>query len=330
MQYVTVGIILILVFLGAIVFFIKKWLTDLADKTKPSQELIEWLKNVSERVETSTNQVDRKLTENMKNFNQRLDKAAYVIAQVQKNIGEFSEIGRSMKEIQELLQSPKLRGNIGETILQDLLTQFLPKGIFTMQYAFKNGEKVDVVIRTSQGLIPIDAKFPIDNFRKMIGEETLAGREIFKKDFVRDVKKHINDIARKYIVPSENTTDYALMYIPSEAIFYEIINNYELFETARQKRILLVSPMSFYAYLKVIVMSHQGQNIEKRAREIMTLLTSLKKDYEKTDDALSVLNKHITNAYNQIANVSKFFLSFGQKLSAPNLFESQEEMKKLE
>ncbi|HLD26929.1 MAG TPA: DNA recombination protein RmuC [Patescibacteria group bacterium] len=310
-------------------FFIKKWMSEMLQKTKPSEDLIEWLKSVSTRMETSTAQVDQKLTDNMKNFNQRLDKAAFIIAQVQKNIGEFSEIGRSMKDLQELLQSPKLRGNIGETILTELLTQYLPKEIFALQHTFTSGVTVDAIIKTTQGLIPIDAKFPIDNFRKMIREETEQQREKYKKEFVRDVRKHIHDISRKYIQPSEKTVDYALMYIPSEAIFYEIINTLELFEYAHQERVLIVSPMSFYAYLKVILMSHQGQHIEKRAREIATILASLKTDYSKADESLSTLNRHITNAYNQVSVVSKFFIGFGQKLTMTELLEKENETKKL-
>lgn len=310
-------------------FLIKKWIGETIEKIKPSEDLIEWLKDMGKRMENSTQAVDQKLTENMKNFNQRLDKAAYVIAQVQKNIGEFSEIGRSMKELQDFLQSPKLRGNIGEQVLRDLLAQFFPKETYALQYGFRNGERIDAVVKTSQGLIPIDAKFPMENFKKMVKEETKTMREKIKEDFLRDVKKHINDIAKKYILTEEGTVDYALMYIPSESIYYEIINNEEIFDHAGKKRVLPVSPMSFYAYLKAILMSFEGQKIEKKAKEILSLLRSLQKDYEKADEALSVLNKHITNAYNQMANFTKFFLSFGQKLTSSHIIEEKEETKKL-
>lgn len=318
-------VIIIAVVASAIVLllFIRKWLTDAISKTKPSEEIVEWLKEVSKRVETSTQAVDTKLTENMKNFNTRLDKAAYVIAQVQKNIGEFSEIGRSMKQLQDFLASPKLRGGIGETILKDLLQELLPKPSFVLQYGFKNGHTVDAIIKTSQGLIAIDAKFPLENFRKISGDPSQ------KKDFVRDVKKHIQDISRKYILTAEGTLDYAIMYVPAESIYYEIINSEELYRFSADKRVLMVSPMSFYAYLKAILMSFEGQKIEQRAREILSLLQNLKKDYEKSDEALSVLNRHITNAYNQVSNVSKFFLSLGQKLETTRLIEQSEEVKKL-
>ncbi|HLC94125.1 MAG TPA: DNA recombination protein RmuC [Patescibacteria group bacterium] len=318
-------VIILAVVASAIVLlvFIRKWLTDAVSKTKPSEEIVEWLKEVSKRVETSTQAVDTKLTENMKNFNTRLDKAAYVIAQVQKNIGEFSEIGRSMKQLQDFLASPKLRGGIGETILKDLLQELLPKPSFVLQYGFKNGHTVDAIIKTSQGLIAIDAKFPLENFKKISSDASQ------KKDFVRDIKKHIQDIARKYILTAEGTLDYAIMYVPSESVYYEIISNEELYRFSGEKRVLMVSPMSFYAYLKAILMSFEGQKIEQRAREILSLLQNLKKDYEKSDEALSVLNRHITNAYNQVSNVSKFFLSLGQKLETTRLIEQSEEVKKL-
>jgi len=320
--FLTIGVVVTL-------FFIKKWLSELSEKTKLSEEVVEWLKDVSKRVENSTHVVDQKLSENMKNFNMRLDKAAYVIAQVQKNIGEFSEIGRSMKELQGFLQSPKLRGNIGEQVLKDLLQQFFSKNTFVLQHTFKNGEKVDAVIKTSQGLIPIDAKFPMENFRKMTKEETKTARDKLKNEFIHDVKRHIANISRKYILTEEGTVDYAIMYIPSESVYYEIINEEETFDFAGKKRILPVSPMSFYAYLKAILMSFEGQKIEKRAKEILSLLQSLQKDYEKADEALSVLNRHITNAYNQLTNVSRFFMSFGQKLSSTRMIEEKEETKQL-
>ncbi len=325
MDNVTIFIIVLVVGLVVVLFFVKKWLTDLSEKNKPSDELVEWLKSVSQRMEISTQTVDKKLSENMKQFNERLDKAAYVIAQVQKNIGEFSEIGRGMKELQEFLQSPKLRGNIGEQVLKDLLQQFFPKQSYSLQYSFKSGEKVDAVIKTSNGLIAIDAKFPMENFKKMMADKySSTERSQYKKEFIRDVKKHLNDISRKYILTTEGTVDYALMYIPSESVYYEIIHDPELYGSAAESRVLMVSPMSFYAYMKAILMSFEGQKIEARAKDILSLLQSMKKDYEKTDEALSVLNRHITNAYNQIANVSRLFLSFGQKLESTSMLEDKQ------
>ena len=232
-----------------------------------------------------------------------------------------------MKELQEFLQSPKIRGNIGEQILKDLLQQFLPQKSFSLQYGFKSGEKVDAVIKTSNGLIPIDAKFPMENYHKFVKAEQAKDRELFKKEFKQDIKRHLSDIAKKYILISEGTMDFALMYVPSEAIYYEIITDADIYDYSVARRVLIVSPMSFYAYLKAILMSFEGQKIEEKAREIYTLIVALKKDYEKADESLSVLNRHLTNAYNQISNVSKFFSSFGQKLDIVHMLDKPEAKK---
>ncbi len=268
-------------------------------KQKPSGDVIEWLKQTGQRLEVQN-----------KSFNERLDHAARVIGDVNKNIGEFAEIGRGMKDLQEFLSSPKLRGNIGEQVLKELLKQFLPKETYKLQYAFKSGEKVDAAILTSSGIIPVDSKFPMENFRKMQTDV------IFKKTFENDVKKHIDDISRKYILTDEETLDYALMYIPSESVYYEIVNSETLFDYAQSKRILPVSPTTFYAYIKAILMSFEGQKIEKQAKEILASLRAIKKDYGKVEENLSTLQKHLTNATNMMGNVYSSFTNLGQKISS--------------
>ncbi|MGB9707362.1 MAG: DNA recombination protein RmuC, partial [Microgenomates group bacterium] len=292
-----------------VIFF---WFKKIEEKTKISDELINWLK-------TTTASVDQKLSQQMEIFNSRLDRATLVIAQVQKNIGEFSEIGRSMKQLQQLLSSPKLRGNLGEQVLKDLLAQYFPKTSYLLQYQFRNGDRVDAVIKTSQGLIPIDAKFPMENFQKMIEQENEELKKKLKKQFFIDVKKHIETISKKYIKIDEGTVDYSLMYIPSEAVYYEIINNQEIFDFAGEKKVLPVSPISFYAYLKAVLMSFEGEKIQSQTKEILNVLRILKKDYQKMDEELSVLNRHLTNAYNQINNVLRSFFQIGQRLTHINL-----------
>jgi DNA recombination protein RmuC len=307
---VNTALIIILIIVGflLLIILLRQWFSELEQKTTPAKEIVAWLQEVGQRLEQANINTDTKLNSNMKMFNERLDKAALVIGQVQKTIGEFAEIGRSMQQLQEFLQSPKLRGNIGEQILKDLLIQYFPQSSYEFQYTFKSGEKVDAVIKTAQGLIPIDAKFPLENFRK----------KNFK-EFNKDVKKHLQDIAVKYILPAENTVDYALMYIPSEAVYYEMINDQALFDLAGEKRVLPVSPMSFYAYMRAILMSFEGQKIQTQAKEILEILRSIKKDYEKTDASLTVLNKHLTNAYNQVAQVNKHLTQLGQKITSTHL-----------
>lgn len=313
MESSTILLISGIVFVLAIIIF---WLRRIEQKASVSGELVEWMKELGKRVEVSTLSVDQKLSRNMELFNNRLDSTSTVIAQVHKSIGEFSEIGRSMKQLQDFLQSPKLRGNIGEHILKELLCQCIPSEMYTLQYTFSNGEKVDAIVKTGQGFIPIDSKFPIENFRKMCEAETELLKESYKKEFIRDVKKHILDIAKKYIVVAEGTIDYALMYIPSESVYYEIIKNAELYDLANSKRILPVSPLSFYAYLKAILVSFEGQRVQSQAKEILMMLQSIKKDYEKSDEAYSILTKHITNTYNQSTQFSRNFMSLGQKINS--------------
>jgi len=232
-----------------------------------------------------------------------------------------------MKELQEYLTSPKLRGNIGEHILKELLAQNFPKSSYKLQYHFKTGSIVDAVLITSQGLIPIDSKFPMDTFKKIARATNKDEITSIKKDFERDVKKHVDDIARKYILAEEKTVDYALMYIPSESVYYELINNEAVFDYAGANRVLPVSPMSFYAYIKAILISFEGEKIESKAKEILKILQAIKKDYQKTDEAFSVLNKHVTNAYNQSSQVAKTFSSLGQKLESTNLLAIDDEKK---
>lgn len=308
-----------------ILVVLRFWLNKLEAKSNTSDELVAWLKDLGLRVEQSTNSVDRKLEANMAVFNTRLDTASTIMSQVQKSIGEFSEIGRSMHDLQQFLQSPKLRGNIGEQVLKELLAQHFPPQSYELQYTFKNGERVDALIKTSNGCIPIDSKFPMENFRNMNETTEKNEKEKYRKDFERDVKKHIQDISKKYILTSEGTCDYALMYIPSEAIYYEIINNASLFEYAGGLKVLPVSPISFYAYMKAILMSLEGQRIESQAKEILHLLHAIKKDYEKVDGALLTLTSHVNHAYNQTAQVSKLFNSLGQKLSSTNLLSEKAE-----
>src|SRR6266404_697979 len=150
----------------------------ISKKQKPSNDILEYLKTTNTR-----------LDQQGRNFNDRLDNATHVISQVQRNIGEMSEIGRSMKDLQEFLQSPKLRGNIGEQVLKELLGQSLPKNSFNLQYEFKSGVKVDAAIKTSGGIIPIDSKFPMTNYRRFASSKTEQERKEALSLFARDVRK---------------------------------------------------------------------------------------------------------------------------------------------
>lgn len=309
------------VFLG---WSIKRELTNL--KKPDDAALIEWLKSMqatiqvtnktlNEAMRGSTTEMTRTLQNNTKQLNERLDEAARVIGALNTHVGEMSEMGKGIKSLQEFLQSPKLRGNIGEQVLKDMIGQSFPKNSFHMQYAFKSGMKVDAVLKTDAGLLCIDSKFPMENFTRMHAGETESIRSGAKKDFMSDVKKHISDISKKYILPEEGTMDFALMYIPSESVYYDIANMNDLMEYARKERVYPVSPNTLYAHLQVLLLSYQGKEMEQKSRELFRLFRAIQKDYEKINEQFGVLGKHIGNAYNSFSAVSSSFDVLGHKIS---------------
>jgi DNA recombination protein RmuC len=291
---------LIIGFAALYVLLGRKQNTQTSDKT-----LTEWLKSMQTSID-----------ENNKQINDRLTKAAIAIGQV-------SEIGRNMQELQDFLKSPKLRGNIGEEVLKDLISQTFPKNSFNLQYEFRGGQKVDAAIKTDAGILPIDSKFPMENFTKMNKAPNQAEKEAYRKEFTRDVKKHIDDIAKKYILPAEGTMDFCLMYIPSESVYYEVAASPELLDYARRKRVYAVSPTTLYAHLQVILLSFEGKKIETRSKEIFALLRALKVDYEKVNDNLGILGKHLGNASSQFNNVFTMFQQIGKKLDTTRELESE-------
>lgn len=285
-----------------VIFLISKKQSSSNDST-----LLEWLKSM-----------DKRLDSNSVEMNTRLNNAAAAFASVQKSLGEMSEIGRNMKDLQEFLNSPKLRGNIGEQVLKELLNQFLPKGTFKLQHRFKSGSIVDAVIITEAGIIPIDSKFPMENFRKMHAAEEASQKKLLEREFTSDVKKHIDAISSKYILTNEGTIDFALMYIPSESVYYEIVNNEFLYEHAAKKRVLAVSPMTFYAFLRSILIGFEGQKISQQAHKILANLRSVQQEFEKTNENLDTLSRHITNSYNMLNQVTSSFGKLGQQIKTTN------------
>ena len=301
----------------ALGWILYKGLSDFSNKKGASEDIVEWLKSTNQRLEEQSRTFSSTLAQNTQALNERLDNAARVILGVQRSVGEMSEIGRSMKELQEFLRSPKLRGNIGEQVLKELLGQMLPKQSFHLQYSFKSGVVVDAAIQTSAGIIPIDSKFPMENFKRIAAATTEAEKEGARREFVRGVKRHVDDISKKYILTEEGTLDYALMYIPSESVYYEIMtSDVDLVEYAYQKRVLPVSPTTFYAYLRAILMSFEGQKIEARARDILSAIRAVQKDYNKVEEGLGVLGRHVGNAYNMMASVVQTFSQLGQKIAS--------------
>jgi DNA recombination protein RmuC len=266
------------------------------------------LSNVTAQLQNNTGQVGS-----------RLDTAAKVIQDVQNKLGELGkatqeikELGQSVSKLEEMLKAPKLRGGLGELLLEDLLKQVLPLGAYETQYRFKNGQAVDAVILLSGGMVPVDSKFPLENFQKMLEAKTEQEKKTAARTFRSDVKKHIDAISEKYIVPDEGTFDFALMYVPAENIYYETIIKDDtvpeeegLFSYAMKKRVVPVSPNSFYAHLRVIALGFKGLQIEKSAKEILQSMERFGSELRKFTDTFETLGTQLNNAKNNYDKADK-------------------------
>lgn len=260
------------------------------------------------------------------------------LGDVKKDLGKMEEVTREVlhkakdiSNLENLLRAPKFRGGIGELFLGDLLAQILPPTHFSLQYKFKSGEKVDAVIRIGNNLVPIDSKFPLENFKKYTSADESKDREDLRKKFVTDVKKHIGEIADKYILPDEDTFDFALMYIPAENVYYETILKDETFgeersiySSALKKRVIPVSPNSFYAYLQVIVLGLKGLQIEKEAKTLFQSLARLQGDLGRFKKDFQVLGGHLVNAKTKFDDAEKRLERFSDKLEIVSGEESKQ------
>ena len=216
---------------------------------------------------------------------------------------QIQELGRDIGQLQDILKAPKLRGNLGEYLLEDLLRQVLPERNFQTQYRFRDGTAVDAVVKLGDRLVPIDSKFPLESFQRLLSAEGEAARQLEKREFVRAVKKKIDEIAAKYIKESEGTYDFALMYIPAENVFYELIvtdslkdRRYEISQYAMDKKVVPVSPNSLYAYLMAIALGLKGFKIEQQARVIMGELARVQGAFGDFYCDFILIGKHLKNA----------------------------------
>ncbi len=292
-----------------------------------TEQLNQRLGQMSDNLNTLTTQVHTTLQTTNKDIGVRLDNTANIMGDIKKTLGQLDEankrifeVGKDISSLQDLLKAPTFRGEIGEFLLANLLSQILPPGYFTIKHTFKNGEIIDAVIKIGDELVPVDSKFPLENFKKMIDADEDESKKI-KKEFARNVKKHIDDISKKYILPDEGTYDFALMYIPAENVYYEtIIKDKSVDEEksicayALSKKVIPVSPNSFYAYLQVILLGLNGLTIEKSAKEIIANLGTLQIDLKKFTDDFDVLGKHISNTKNKYEDAERRLIRFSDKL----------------
>ena len=296
------------------------------------QQLGQMLGHVNDRLKENA----AVLNQTQQSLGERLDNAARVVGGVQRSLGGLEEanrriyeVGKDLASLQEILRAPKLRGGLGEFFLEDLLAQILPPQHFSTQYGFRSGEKVDAVIKLGISLVPVDAKFPLENFKRIIEAASDDDRVRAKRQFVVDVKKHVDAIAAKYILPDEGTYDFALMYIPAENVYYEIIikddgpEEKSLSHYAMTKRVVPVSPNSLYAYLQAIVLGLKGLKIEDHAKDMLRYLSRLQGDFGKFREEFALVGRHLGHAQSGYLNADRRLEQFSQKLLAAEM-DSQE------
>ncbi|MFA5092581.1 MAG: DNA recombination protein RmuC [Candidatus Omnitrophota bacterium] len=276
---------------------------------------------ISSQVNERLNQMNQSLQEANKIISQNLGNATSAFGNVKEQLGKLEEtnkqiiaISRDISSLQELLRVPKFRGAMGESLLENLLSQVLPKEHYQTQYRFKNGDAVDAIIKLGERLVPVDAKFSLENFQKMIESIDEPTKESFRKKFIQDIKNRINEISTKYILPDENTYDFALMYIPAENVYYEVIIKEDIFSYSMAKKVIPVSPNTIYAYLQVICLGLRGLKVEENAKLILKSLSSLSIETEKFKEDFNVLGSHLVNANTKYSDAAKRLEKVSERL----------------
>ncbi len=327
---ITVVIVLIVSVLGLLVWLIianfagRKEIAGQASGIGLLQQQLEALKAAQDK--TSEN-LQKSLQAGQTNLNQSLQSSQQVLSRLNTQIGELQgtnkqmlQVGTEVRRLQDILSQPKLRGQMGEWSLENLLAQILPKDSYKLQYTFKDGKMVDAIVQLPDVLVPIDAKFPLPGFEKTVAAETDEERAKLRRQFLKDVTAHIDKIAADYIRPAEDTLDFAIMYIPAENVYYETIVKYagetqDILQYSLNKKVIPVSPNLLYAYLMTVVMGLHGLQIEKQAAEIRQNLKRLNASFADFINNWDILGKHIRNAYSQYDEGHEKLDRFGMQLN---------------
>jgi len=282
-----------------------------------SQALTAQLGQLAQSVTSQLGQVNQQLQTGMastgtlvsgaqKAVADQLQATTQMMGTIFQQLGEVQQAGVAFSDLAQQLQSvlggAKTRGTFGEVVLDRMLADILPMASFGTQHRFSTGEVVDAVVHLGERLLPIDSKFPLDDYRRLVdsGEDARSG-------FSQAVRKHADSIAKKYILPDENTLDIALMFVPSEGVYYELLrseisNGSPLDECCRSKGVIAVSPNTLYAHLRVISLGLRGMQIEENAKRLLASLTGLKKQIENFSDVYDRLGTHLRNAQQSYAD----------------------------
>lgn len=265
------------------------------------QSVTQQLGQVRQELQSGIASSGQLASEAQKEVARRLQSSTDALVQMSQKIGEVQKTSQDLSQAAQTLQSvlggAKTRGTLGEVTLERLLEDALPRSAYEMQYRFTStGAVVDAIVRGGERLLPVDSKFPLEAYRRLAAEGDAARRE-----FSTAVRKHADSIAEKYILPEEHTLDYALMFVPSEGVYYELLRTEDskyglLDEYCRSKRVFPVSPNTFYACLSAIAVSLQGQKIEENARHLLSNLAGLKKQLDSFGDVYEKLGTHLRHA----------------------------------
>jgi len=240
---------------------------------------------------------------------EQLKNSQQTLGEIQKQLGAVQLAGSQMSQtaqtLQNILGGAKTRGSLGEVTLERLLEDCLPKDRYARQYRFNSGEVADTVIFLRDKLLPIDSKFPLDAYRRIAQEGEEARRA-----FAAAVKNHADAISKKYILPDEGTLSVALMFVPSESVYYELLmtsdaKSFPLDEYCRSKNVVAVSPNTLYAHLQVILMGLQGMQIEENAKRMQKNLAGLQVQLHKFSDPFTKIGTHLRNASQTYADAEK-------------------------
>ena len=261
--------------------------------------------------------LDSKLSESNKSLQSQFSQSATIIRDVTEKLTRLDETNKQvvgfadqLKSLQDILKNPKQRGILGEYYLETVLKNVLPPASFQMQYGFSNGEIVDAVVFVDKRIIPIDSKFSLDNYNRMIETNDPAEKKRLETAFVNDLKLRIDETS-KYVRPEEKTMDFAFMFIPSEAVYYDLLINKvgvitedtnNLIYYAGKKKVVVVSPTSFLAYLQTVLQGLRNQKISEQAQSIIKEVERLGKHLFTYSEHMKRLGQHLdttVSSYNK-------------------------------
>ncbi len=307
----VIVLVVIVVLLAYVLTTLTGTRRDMASQGGTVNSLSQQLDSLRSAQESLGQSLNQNLQASQQNLTAFLTGSGKTLGDLKQQLGNIEGQSRQMiqlsadlRGLQNILQSPKLRGLMGEYSLENLLKAALPAEHYQLQFGFRSGRKVDALIKLADYAVPVDAKFPLESFQKMSEAAADDERAKLRRQFLNDVTKHIDKIADSYILPDEGTLDFALMYIPAENVYYETIirqneDKVDLSEYARSRKVIAVSPNLLYVYLMTVVMGLHGMAIEKQAETIRTNLQRLNADWNAFADDWKVLGNHLRHANNK-------------------------------